>query len=143
MSDIRVLLVCAGNTCRSPMAGGLPGEFLQRSDVEAEVRTAGLSPGGRVNPHAVAVMKDIGIDISHHTPKRITKELVEWATYIVPMTRELGADLVDSFPEASRKMRWLEKDVDDPVSEQTASRYCETRDQLRTVLTVLAEELKK
>jgi hypothetical protein len=59
------------------------------------------------------------------------------------MTRELGADLVDSFPEASRKMRWLEKDVDDPVSEQTASRYCETRDQLRTVLTVLAEELKK
>lgn len=142
MNRIHVLLVCVGNTCRSPMAGGLLDEILKRSGIDAEIRTAGLSPGGRVNPHAVSVMKEIGIDVSHHRPGKVTTELVEWANYIIPMTRALGEDLVDLFPVASGKVRWLEKDIDDPVSEQSASRYRETRDQLRTVLTVLGRGLK-
>ncbi|MBI3454787.1 MAG: low molecular weight phosphatase family protein [Candidatus Rokubacteria bacterium] len=137
------MLICVGNTCRSPMAGGLLEEILRRSGTEAEIRTAGLSPGVGVNPRAVKVMKEIGIDISSHRPGKVTSALVNWADYVIPLTRELGEDLVELLPAASAKIRWLDKDIDDPVSEQSASRYRETRDQLRAVLAVLARGLRQ
>ncbi|MFB6232379.1 MAG: arsenate reductase ArsC [Salinibacter sp.] len=58
-----VLFVCTHNSSRSQMAEGL---LRARYDDRYEVRSAGTNPSG-VNPFAVAVMKEIGIDISGHT----------------------------------------------------------------------------
>lgn len=62
---IRILFVCTGNSARSQLAEGLA-NHLGKGKVEAH--SAGTMPFG-VNPHAIAVLKEIGIDISGHYSK--------------------------------------------------------------------------
>jgi protein arginine phosphatase len=82
---MKILVVCTGNTCRSPMAGGLVRKLGHDSGINLEVRTAGLAhhPNQPVAGNAVAVMKEIGIDISDEFSKPVTLETVEWADTIV------------------------------------------------------------
>ena len=62
----RVLFVCVENSCRSQMAEG----FARA--VGAEAYSAGSRPSGRVNPRAVAFMKEKGIDLGAHASKGLT-----------------------------------------------------------------------
>ncbi|HJZ39934.1 MAG TPA: arsenate reductase ArsC [Bacteroidales bacterium] len=72
---MKILVLCTGNSCRSQMAHG----FLQSFDKDIEVYSAGTEPAKQVNPKAVTVMKEAGIDISHHTPALVDKYLTgEW-----------------------------------------------------------------
>jgi arsenate reductase len=68
MSKRRVLFICTGNSARSQMAEGLVNQFL--SDTW-EASSAGIRPADRVNPLAVQVMAELGIDISAHRPKSV------------------------------------------------------------------------
>lgn len=65
---MRVLILCTGNSCRSQMAHG----FLQSFDKEIEVFSAGTKPAEKVNPMAVEVMSEVGIDLSLHTPENVS-----------------------------------------------------------------------
>ena len=64
---MKVLILCTGNSCRSQMAHGI----LQSFDKSLEVYSAGTQPVSQVNPLAVEVMKEIGIDISSYAPKNV------------------------------------------------------------------------
>ena len=64
---MRILILCTGNSCRSQMAHG----FLQSFDDKLDVFSAGTKPAEKVNPMAVKVMDEMGIDLSHHTPKSV------------------------------------------------------------------------
>src|SRR6516162_6823193 len=65
----RVLILCTGNSARSQMAEGL----LERDAGDRfEVESAGAKPG-RVRPEAIAVMKELGIDISSHRSKHVNE----------------------------------------------------------------------
>jgi len=70
---MKILILCTGNSCRSQMAQG----FLQLLDKNLIVRSAGTEASGKLNDVAVAVMKEIGIDISHHTSDPVEKYLNE------------------------------------------------------------------
>jgi arsenate reductase len=59
----KILVLCTGNSCRSQIAEGYLREF---AGDKAEVYSAGIETHG-VNPRAIAIMKEDGIDISHHT----------------------------------------------------------------------------
>lgn len=63
----KILVLCTGNSCRSQMAEGYLGHF---SNGKAEVFSAGVETHG-VNPKAIAIMKEDGIDISGHTSNNI------------------------------------------------------------------------
>ncbi len=76
---MKVLILCTGNSCRSQMAHG----FLQSFDKDLTVRSAGTEPGPRVNPKAVQVMQEIGIDISQHTPTLVDEYLNEEWDYVI------------------------------------------------------------
>ncbi|HAM99234.1 MAG TPA: protein tyrosine phosphatase [Marinilabiliales bacterium] len=72
---MKVLILCTGNSCRSQMAHG----FLQSFDSRIQVASAGTEASGKLNPTAVQVMKEVGIDISHHTSDSVSKYLdQEW-----------------------------------------------------------------
>ncbi|MBU1013863.1 MAG: arsenate reductase ArsC [Bacteroidetes bacterium] len=72
---MKVLILCTGNSCRSQMAHGI----LQSLDKDITVRSAGTEPAKLINATAVKAMKEIGIDISHHTPKMVDQYLNdEW-----------------------------------------------------------------
>lgn len=63
----QILVLCTGNSCRSQMAEGYLRHF---ADGKAKIYSAGIETHG-VNPRAVAVMHEDGIDISHHTSNKI------------------------------------------------------------------------
>lgn len=64
---MRILVLCTGNSCRSQMAEGYLRHFARG---KAEVYSAGVETHG-VNPRAIAIMKEDGIDISHHTSNNL------------------------------------------------------------------------
>ena len=72
---MKVLILCTGNSCRSQMAHG----FLKSFDKKIHVFSAGTEPAAQINPKAVLVMKEVGIDISDHIPAHVNKYLnQEW-----------------------------------------------------------------
>ena len=64
---MKILILCTGNSCRSQMAHG----FLQSFDSRLDVYSAGTKPAEKVNPMAVKVMGEMGIDLSTHSPKSV------------------------------------------------------------------------
>lgn len=76
---MKVLILCTGNSCRSQIAHG----FLQSFDKNIIVRSAGTLPAKQVNPRAVKVMSEVGIDISHHIPSGIDEYLEEEWDYVI------------------------------------------------------------
>ena len=76
---MKILILCTGNSCRSQMAHG----FLQSFDKNIEVHSAGTEATGKLNPIAVAVMKEAGVDISHHTSDAVDKYLGEEWDFVI------------------------------------------------------------
>jgi arsenate reductase (thioredoxin) len=76
---MKILILCTGNSCRSQMAHG----FLQSFDQNITVCSAGTQATGKLNEKAVAVMKEAGIDISHHTSDQVDKYLAEEWDYVI------------------------------------------------------------
>ena len=76
---MKVLILCTGNSCRSQMAHG----FLQSFDKNLIVRSAGTAAAGKLNEGAVKAMKEVGIDISHHTSDPVEMYLGEEWDYVI------------------------------------------------------------
>jgi len=76
---MKILILCTGNSCRSQMAHG----FLQSFDSSLIVCSAGTQASGMLNAKAVEVMKEAGIDISHHTSDQVDKYLGEEWDYVI------------------------------------------------------------
>lgn len=76
---MKVLILCTGNSCRSQMAHG----FIQSLDPNIKVFSAGTRPAERVNPRAVEIMNERGIDISYHTPHNVEEYLNEPWDYVI------------------------------------------------------------
>jgi arsenate reductase (thioredoxin) len=76
---MKILILCTGNSCRSQMAHG----FLQSFDNKLTVRSAGTEPAARVNPKAIQVMGESGIDISSHTPGIVDQYLDDEWDYVI------------------------------------------------------------
>jgi arsenate reductase (thioredoxin) len=76
---MKILVLCTGNSCRSQMAHG----FLQSFNSNIKVVSAGTQPAAKINHKAVAVMKEVGIDISNHKPESVDTYLNEVWDYVI------------------------------------------------------------
>ncbi|CAM4418396.1 arsenate reductase (thioredoxin) [Paenibacillus phoenicis] len=83
MSDNKKLVyfLCTGNSCRSQMADGW---LKALGNDRYEVKSAGLEAHG-LNPRAVQVMKEAGVDISGHTSDVIDPEILNRADYVITL----------------------------------------------------------
>ena len=81
---MKILIICTGNSCRSQIAHG----FLQSFDKSLEVHSAGTEPAIEVNPIAVEVMAEAGIDISAHKPHNITEYTNQTWDYVITVCNE-------------------------------------------------------
>ncbi len=89
MNATKVLILCTGNSCRSQMAEGFLKSFAKKG--ELEVFSAGTKPAEKVNPLAVQVMGEAGIDISHHLAEEVEKYLemeFDWVITVCDNARE-------------------------------------------------------
>jgi arsenate reductase len=77
-----VLFVCVHNAGRSQMAAAL---LDQRAAGRVVVRSAGSEPAEVINPNAVAVLKEVGLDISKEFPKSLTDGAVREADVVITM----------------------------------------------------------
>jgi arsenate reductase (thioredoxin) len=77
-----VLFVCVHNAGRSQMAAGLT---RLRSQGRIRVRSAGSAPAEEINPNAVAVLEELGIDITDEFPKPLTDDDVRAADVVITM----------------------------------------------------------
>ena len=76
---MKVLILCTGNSCRSQMAQGI----LQSLDENLNVESAGTKPANEVNPKAIKVMSEIGLDISNHKPELVDIYLNDEWDYVI------------------------------------------------------------
>lgn len=73
---LRILLVCTGNTCRSPMAAALLSDRAEREGMDLVVKSAGTSAtGGGAMPDAISVMANRGIDLRDHRSRSLANAL--------------------------------------------------------------------
>ncbi|MFM7376022.1 MAG: serine hydroxymethyltransferase, partial [Chthoniobacterales bacterium] len=121
----KVLFICTGNVCRSPMAEGLLRSMAEgRADLE--VTSAGLGAGRGQPPslHAIDALRAEGIDISDIRSQPVSAELLEDSDFIFTMTRDHLDMLLLLYPEMAPKARLLRfeeaakggrADVTDPI----------------------------
>ncbi|MBN8705659.1 MAG: arsenate reductase ArsC [Bacteroidetes bacterium] len=125
----KILILCTGNSCRSQMAHG----FLQSFDANLDVHSAGTQASGKLNPGAVQVMKEIGIDISQHTSDSVEKYLNEEWDYVITVCG--GAN--ESCPAFFGKVKHrLHIGFDDPshavgTDEFIKSEFVRVRDEIK------------
>ncbi|MCA9125359.1 MAG: hypothetical protein KDB11_34555, partial [Planctomycetales bacterium] len=106
-----VLVVCTGNTCRSPMAEAIVrDEVAKAGGVSVRVISAGAAavPGGPATPEAVQAMKAQGLDLSAHRSRELTREMIAEADVILAMTRNHLAAINAIDPTAARKAATLD-----------------------------------
>lgn len=100
---MRVLFVCAGNTCRSPFAAGLAQRLAAERGLDVEFESAGeIALDGAGSPaDAVAAARAYGVDLARHRSRRLTPELEASADESVRLYHV--PDPVGRGPEAYRE----------------------------------------
>ncbi len=118
-----IVLVCTGNTCRSPMAEGLLKKKLSGLGpgwASVGVLSAGVaaSEGALASPQAVEVMDSQGIDIACHESRPLSDAIMHRADLVLTMTRGHRAAILAAWPEMSDRIHTVRPDggdVADPV----------------------------
>lgn len=97
-SDIKkILFVCTGNTCRSPMAEALFNHLAKTEGINAISKSAGICAGGVASKNSVAVIKELSLDIENRAAVQLDSGLVEWADLILTMSVSHKMVIDDAF----------------------------------------------
>jgi protein-tyrosine-phosphatase len=143
--SIKLLFICTGNTCRSPMAEALAKKMFADS---VQVSSAGLAayPGQSASSYAIEVLSEQNIDLSEHRSRRIEEQLLAEADWIIPMTQAQAETLSLLYPLYIHKIRYLgdwgeqKKDVPDPWS-GSLDVYRQTAQEIEELLHALKNHL--
>ena len=110
MAKKRVLIICTGNSARSQMAEGL---WRHEAGNRSDVFSAGTHPT-QVRAEAVAVMHEIGIDISRHRSKSVDEFAGQEFDYIITVCDHAN-ETCPVFPGYARRLHWS---FEDPAAAQ-------------------------
>ncbi|MGI6451458.1 MAG: low molecular weight protein arginine phosphatase [Desulfitobacteriia bacterium] len=143
---MKILFVCTGNTCRSPMAQKLAELYLPG---ECEVFSAGINAmaNEQASLQAIEVLKEKGMDLSGHRSVRLEDEMLKAADYVFTMTRSQEAYVSNLFPQYREKVKalgpWLGSggDILDPWG-GSVEVYRRCREELEAMLKALALRLQ-
>jgi arsenate reductase len=135
MPGKRVLFVCVGNACRSPMAEGYAKYFAKTMKKELHAESRGVDAASHVTQTSVEAMREEGIDISSHVPRQFEDRDIDRFDVIVTM----GPEVVFLNPILNEKkvMHW---DIPDPV-EQGSEVYRGVRDLIKRKTMELVKSL--
>ncbi len=107
----KILFVCTGNLCRSPMTSGLFRKRLEKEGLDAayEVRSAGVSAveGSPASFNAVRAMEEYGVDLGSHRAHLLTAEDIRSADVVVVMEGYHREAIAGKLPEEAHKVHLL------------------------------------
>lgn len=123
-----ILFLCTGNSCRSQMAEGWA-RYLG-NDI-ADIKSAGIKAHG-LNPNAVKVMKESGVDITDQTSKVVTPDMIQWADLVVTVCGDAD-ESCPLLPKRVKKVHWPLKDPAKAVGaeEEVIREFQTIRDEIR------------
>ncbi len=129
----RVLVLCTGNSARSQMGEGL---FRKEGQGAVQVESAGTKPS-LVRPEAIAVMKELGIDISGHRSKSVDEFTGQDFDYVVTVC-DNARDACPVFPAKTQRIHWS---FEDPAAVQGTE--AERLDAFRRIRNQIHERVKE
>lgn len=148
---MKILFVCTGNTCRSPMAQALAQKIFKDMNIKAQVSSAGIgaNPFDSASQNSILAMKNYDIDISNHKSKQITKEIIDENDFILTMTDAHKKFLCNKFDQAKGKIFTLSEfacndnyDIIDPFGADFEI-YKKCADQIFSLINIIAMNFKR
>lgn len=150
-----MLIVCSGNTCRSPMAEGLARKMLaetrrtspdelDRQGIRVASAGAFAMPGMPATAEAIEAARKLGADISRHRSRPLTLDMLHEADVIYCMTDAHRHAVIDMLASAESRTHLLDpggRDVEDPIGSGPAA-YQKCAEFIRAKLAERIEELK-
>ncbi|MGN0771916.1 MAG: hypothetical protein ACI4MI_04975 [Christensenellales bacterium] len=139
---MKIVFVCSGNTCRSPLAQAIAQKYIEDNDIDVQVDSAGLACpyGQQMAEHSKKIIEELGIFFTH-TSQPITTKMVEQTDYFVTMERwqknaltPVCKDKVFCFAD------FCGDDVDDPYG-GSLQVYRMTADKISKAIPVIVDTL--
>ena len=143
-----MVMVCTGNTCRSPMAETLMRELLRKKmgrEDAVRVLSAGVaaSTGGSASPQSIEVMGERKLDLTGHASQPLGEEIMNVADLVLTMTRSHRAAILAAWPDMHDRVFTLRHDggdISDPIG-MTVDAYRQCADQMEGELVKWLERL--
>jgi protein-tyrosine phosphatase len=154
VSGFMALIVCTGNTCRSPMGEGIFRDLIAQrikcapDEIEqhgVSVMSAGISamPGGAAASPAIEVMGEAGIDLRAHSSQPVTHEMIQYADLILTLTNGHRNAIVSRWPHLEKRTFTVRRDngdISDPIGGSVET-YRACAEQIRENLVHWADEI--
>ncbi len=143
---VRVLMVCLGNYCRSPLAEGILKSKLKNSDIEVDsAGTAGWHSGNKPHHQSIKVAQQHGIDISNQLGRKLVPEDLDYFTHIYAMDRNNYQNIIDMCRNKAQKVKVKmilenEQSVPDPYGKSDQG-FLATYQLLDQACQMIADEL--
>lgn len=141
MEKPKILILCTGNSCRSHMAEGI---LRHAAGDLFEIFSAGSNPAGYVHPSAIEALREIGIDISSHTSKRLDRFLDSGINTVITVCGNAD-QACPSFPGKVNRYHWGFADPPKAVGEGESEidAFRRIRDEIRKVFEAYASGFRE
>lgn len=148
---MKILFVCAGNTCRSPIAQGILQDLARKKTMGISVESAGIyaMDGQKASINAIRALELDNINIENHRASMVNEDIIRRADLVLTMGRGHKEILIDQYSFAKDKIYTLkefayniEEDVVDPFGGDLDI-YIRTKDEIYKAIVKLMERLEK
>ena len=150
MSPKKIIFVCTGNTCRSPMAAAMAAPLFAEAGLTVEIFSAGVNamPNQPASRHAITVMEEDGLCLLSHRAAIVSEDILDNAWLVLTMTDRHRAVLLSDYPKARDMVFTLSEyigeaaDIADPFGGDVEE-YRTCAAQIKAMLLRVVEKIKQ